>query len=228
MRQVLANTTMQPEPLWLTEFGWGSAQPDRYGINQGVAGQQRLLKGVDRGGAGEPQGLEPAAHVLVPVAGPRAELEFAHRCSFCGSAGLLKHDRSGKPAFQAFKGFTAETKKPTASITAGPKQDAVIKNPSPSFSFSSSETGSTFQCHVGATPFRTCSSRSPLATSPTESTRSSFGRSTRPGTSARSDPGGSRLIPSLPRPRRSAGPARPRRPTTTAPRCTATPRRARP
>ena len=30
-------------PLWLTEFGWGSAPPDRFGINKGLAGQAQML-----------------------------------------------------------------------------------------------------------------------------------------------------------------------------------------
>ena len=33
-----------PTPLWLTELAWGSAPPDQFGINKGLAGQERLLR----------------------------------------------------------------------------------------------------------------------------------------------------------------------------------------
>jgi polysaccharide biosynthesis protein PslG len=158
IRQVLAKHHDAAKPLWLTEFGWGSAQPDRYGINQGLAGQQRLLKGAVEAALANRKAWNLQRMYWFLWRDPDPSSTFAHRCSFCGSAGLLKHDRSGKPALQTWKGFTAEKKKPNATITAGPKQDAVINNPTPSFSFTSSETGSTFQCHLGLGPFTGCSS----------------------------------------------------------------------
>jgi hypothetical protein len=161
-RQVLAKHHDAAKPLWITEFGWGSAKPDRYGINQGVAGQQRLLKGAIEAALANRKVWNLQRMYWFLWRDPAPSSNFAHRCSFCGSAGLLKHDRSGKPALQTFKSFTAETKKPSASITAGPKQGALINNPTPSFSFISSEKGSTFQCHVGSGPFKTCASPYPV------------------------------------------------------------------
>ncbi len=32
-------------PLWLTELAWGSAQPDGFGLNKGLAGQAQMLTG---------------------------------------------------------------------------------------------------------------------------------------------------------------------------------------
>ena len=83
---------------------------------------------------------------------------FATYCSFCGTAGLLRHDRSRKPAFYAFKGFTAETTRPVASITSGPGQGSYIKDPTPTFSFASNEAGSTFVCRYDSAPFVACAS----------------------------------------------------------------------
>jgi hypothetical protein len=82
----------------------------------------------------------------------------AGTCSFCGSAGVLRYNRTRKPSFYTFKGFTAETTPPTATITAGPSEGSIISNPTPSFSFKSSEPGSTFQCRVDAGAFKNCSS----------------------------------------------------------------------
>ena len=33
----------QGTPLWVTELGWGSAPPDRFGLNKGLEGQEQLL-----------------------------------------------------------------------------------------------------------------------------------------------------------------------------------------
>ena len=39
--RVMKNHGDSATPLWLTEFGWGSANPDRFGINKGLAGQAK-------------------------------------------------------------------------------------------------------------------------------------------------------------------------------------------
>jgi hypothetical protein len=41
-RRVIRNNGDTATPIWITELGWGSAAPDRFGINQGLAGQARL------------------------------------------------------------------------------------------------------------------------------------------------------------------------------------------
>ena len=72
----------------------------------------------------------------------------AASCSFCGSAGLFSFDRTPKPAYAAFTSFTAETTKPTATITGGPAPGQLTKDPTPTFTFTSNEPGSTFVCRV--------------------------------------------------------------------------------
>jgi hypothetical protein len=79
-------------------------------------------------------------------------------CSFCSSAGLLNYDGTAKPAYNTFRGFTAETTPPQASITSGPSQGSVTKDATPSFSFSSNEAGSTFICRFDAQPYSPCAS----------------------------------------------------------------------
>jgi hypothetical protein len=89
---------------------------------------------------------------------PEAGSPYAKLCSICGTAGLLKHNRTRKPAFYAFKGFTAETTPPQATITSGPSNGSVTNDPTPTFTFTSSEAGSTFQCRRDAASFKTCRS----------------------------------------------------------------------
>ena len=95
---------------------------------------------------------------------PEPGSAFATYCSFCGTAGLLRHDRTAKPAYTAFKGFTAETTRPVASITSGPVQGGFTNDSTPTFSFASNEAGSTFVCRYDAAPFTACSSPHTRAT----------------------------------------------------------------
>ncbi|MGH2924958.1 MAG: hypothetical protein ACRDK1_03205, partial [Solirubrobacterales bacterium] len=147
------------KPLWLTELAWGSAPPDSFGINKGPAGQAQMLSRaykliLDHRAAWNIQRLF-WYHWRDPQ-------HTAASCSFCGSAGLLSFDRSPKPAFTAFTHFTADTTKPTATITAGPENGGYTKDPTPTFKFTSSEAGSTFLCSTGGA-LKDCSSPYTLA-----------------------------------------------------------------
>ena len=69
---------------------------------------------------------------------------------------MLRSNRTEKPAYSAFTGFTAETTPPVPKITSGPRQGTFIKNPTPTFKFSSNEPGSTFECRFDGTPYASC------------------------------------------------------------------------
>jgi hypothetical protein len=155
-RTMMRNHGDTATPLWISEIAWGSAPPDRHGINEGLAGQARLLKGAFQ-------------LILNHRAAWNIERVFWYHwrdprrsqasCSFCGSAGLLTFKRAPKPAYSAFARFSAETTPPRAAVAAGPDQGAVTDNPTPTFKFTSSEAGSTFECHFDARrPFQ-CPSR---------------------------------------------------------------------
>jgi hypothetical protein len=89
--------------LWITELGWGSHRPDKFGLNKGRRGQKRMLKRSFR---------------LIEHRRARWHIRrlfwFEYRdpprgsggCSFCPYAGLLERDRDPKPAWHAFKQFT--------------------------------------------------------------------------------------------------------------------------
>jgi hypothetical protein len=90
------------KPLWLTEVGWGSNN-DRFRLNKGKRGQKRLLKRsfsltLHKRHRWHLQGVQwfdwrdPARGA--PIV-----------CSFCSSAGLLKHNYGQKPAYRTFQHF---------------------------------------------------------------------------------------------------------------------------
>ncbi len=159
-RNVIKNHGDAAKPLWLTELAWGSAPPDRFGINKGPDGQKTMLNRSFKMILAHRTAWNIQRLFWFHWRDPR-NLQ-AGTCSFCGSSGLLRYDRTPKPAFAAFTSFTAETNPPQVAITAGPKNGAFVKNPRPRFSFTSSEAGSTFECRVDSKPFSECSS--PLTT----------------------------------------------------------------
>jgi len=174
VRHVMVNHGDAATPLWLTEFAWGSAPPDRFGINQGLTGQARMLK---------------RSYEL--ILDHRSEwrigrlfwyhwrdpLDPEATCSFCSSAGLLRSNRSAKPALTPFKGFTTDTTPPVAHFISPPTptEGSVINDPTPKFKFDSTDPaypGATYQCHVDANSFKTC--RSPFTTAPLSDGAHSF------------------------------------------------------
>ena len=159
-RNVMKNRNDQTTPLWLTELAWGSAPPDNFGINKGLEGQRTYLRGTFN-------------LVLANRKGWNVQRLFWYRwrdpnnpqasCSFCGSAGFLKPNKQRKPSWTAFRSFTAETDPPAATINSGPS--GVTNDSTPTFTFSSDEHGSTFECRVDGAAFASCSSphtRAPL------------------------------------------------------------------
>ncbi len=103
IRAVMKKNDDASTPLWITELGWGSAPPDRFGINKGLEGQETMLKrsfGLILKNR-QPWNVQrifwfdwrdPSKTGVV-------------KCSFCASAGLLEYDRSPKPAYRTFKFF---------------------------------------------------------------------------------------------------------------------------
>jgi Bacterial Ig-like domain/RTX calcium-binding nonapeptide repeat (4 copies)/Glycosyl hydrolase catalytic core len=154
-RAVMTHHNDGATPLWLTELAWGSAPPDSFGINKGPTGQAEMLSDsyqtiLSHRGAWNVQRLfwYRMRDPVNPVA----------TCSFCASAGLLEPDRTPKPALSAFEGFSAETTAPRASITAGPGDGGLTRDPTPTFTLSSNEAGTTFTCRVDSGSFAACGS----------------------------------------------------------------------
>jgi polysaccharide biosynthesis protein PslG len=101
-RRVMKQRHDKKTSLWVTEIGWGSGHPNRYGHNKGLHGQARLLK-----------------KSMTMLLKKRKRWHIGHAfwffwrdppknsahtaCSFCKSAGLLRNNRKPKPAYKAFR-----------------------------------------------------------------------------------------------------------------------------
>jgi hypothetical protein len=164
LRVVMRNHGDAATPLWISEIAWGSAPPDRFGINKGLAGQAELLRSAFELVLRNRETWNVQRLFWYHWRDPRRPQAS---CSFCGSAGLLGPRHMAKPAQSAFASFSAERTPPRATVVAGPSQGAVTKEPKPSFRFASSEAGSTFECGFDTRPRFECPSRfrprSPLA-----------------------------------------------------------------
>jgi hypothetical protein len=152
------------KPLWLTEFAWGSAPPDSFGINKGLAGQAQMLSGSFKLILSNRKAWNVQRIFWFLWRDPPPS-QGTGGCSFCASAGLLRYNRrpdppydNPKPAYNVFKSFVAETTPPQASITGGPGQGGFTKDSTPSFSFTSNEAGSTFVCRIDSGTFNPCNS----------------------------------------------------------------------
>jgi hypothetical protein len=142
-------------PLWISELAWGSDPPDDFGINKGPLGQRDALANAYRLILRQRHAWKIDRLFWYHWRDPHNPVAS---CSFCGSAGLIHFDRTPKPAYNAFLSFTAETDRPEVTITGGPADGEVINDTTPSFSFTSDEPGSTFECKVDAGSYKPCSS----------------------------------------------------------------------
>jgi hypothetical protein len=160
VREVMVNRADGATPLWLTELAWGSDPPDRFGINKGLAGQNTMLRNAYKMVLENRTAWNVQRLFWYLWRDPRPA--GGNACSFCGSAGLLRYNRSKKPAYATFRSFTAETIPPQARITGGPAQGSAIKDQTPTFSFavtnSTRDAGSTFVCKIDGGPFKPCKS----------------------------------------------------------------------
>jgi hypothetical protein len=146
VRNVMKSHADGTTPLWITEIAWGSAPPDSFGINKGPAGQATFLKRAFKLVLAHRTKWNIQRLFWYHWRDPKTSRAA---CSFCGSAGLLKFDRTKKPAYSAFTSFTMDTTKPQATITGGPANGRFLSDPTPTFKFTSSEAGSTFVCSTG-------------------------------------------------------------------------------
>jgi putative glycosyl hydrolase len=157
-RDAMTNHGDGATPLWITEFAWGSGPPDQFCKNKRETGQRDLLISsfnliLQNRTAWNLQRL-----YWFLWRDPASGSDYAQFCSICGTAGLLRNDRTKKPAYNAFTGFTAETTRPVASISGGPSAGSFTNDSTPTFSFASNEAGSTFVCRYDSSPFTACSS----------------------------------------------------------------------
>jgi polysaccharide biosynthesis protein PslG len=100
IRRVMGRHHDAHTALWLTEVGWGSART-RYPLTKGLRGQKRMLKRSFKLVLHKRRAWLIKRLFWFDWRDPRRGV--AVNCSFCDSAGLLKHNREPKPAYQAFR-----------------------------------------------------------------------------------------------------------------------------
>jgi hypothetical protein len=152
-------------PLWITEFGWGSGTPDGY-VNVGLTGQRDKLQATIKLLLQHRAVWNLGRLFWFTWRDPAAGSNYAHLCTFCGTAGLLYYNRTHKPAYDAFKAYTTETTKPTVSITSGPAPGSFTNDSTPTFSFAGTDNypGFTFACRVDGGSYNPCASPYTLPT----------------------------------------------------------------
>jgi hypothetical protein len=104
VRAVMRKNGEAAKPLWITELGWGSNPPDRFGFNKGVDGQEKLLRQAYTLLLRERDAWKLDRVYWFEWRDPPPSAEVG--CSFCTSAGLLRNDRRPKPAYDAFTHFS--------------------------------------------------------------------------------------------------------------------------
>jgi hypothetical protein len=91
-------------PMWITELGWGSAKSEgKSSLNKGQKGQKRLLKKSFKSILEKRRKWRIQRIFWYTWRDPRTSQNI---CSFCDTAGLLRSDRTHKPAYNAFVRFT--------------------------------------------------------------------------------------------------------------------------
>jgi hypothetical protein len=98
-RRVMTGHGDADAPVWITELGWGSDDPDKFGINRGIQGQKRMLRRTFLQLA-RTRHRWNLRHVL--WFDWRDPPPHARGCSFCNSSGLFRHGGAPKPAWRAF------------------------------------------------------------------------------------------------------------------------------
>jgi hypothetical protein len=110
MRKAMKKGGAKKKKLWLTEVGWGSAS-DKFALTKGLSGQAKILKQSFKTTLKKRKKWRIGQLDWFNWRDPPANSPTF--CSFCSSAGLLRHDRSPKPAYGKFKHFTKlQGKKP--------------------------------------------------------------------------------------------------------------------
>lgn len=94
-------------PLWITELGWGSGHPDKFGLNHGPQGQKRLLTKSFRMVSHNRRRWNLGRLFWFQWRDlPRSTPKGYCSGSLCPTGGLFKSDETPKPAWRAFQRFT--------------------------------------------------------------------------------------------------------------------------
>jgi hypothetical protein len=104
IRKVMRKRGDRGTGLWLSEVGWGSERQTRnWPLNKGLQGQKQMLKKSFRFVLKKRRAYRLERLFWFNWRDPRRGARVG--CSFCDSAGLLRHNQRSKPAYSAFRSF---------------------------------------------------------------------------------------------------------------------------
>ncbi len=89
---------------------------------------------------------------------PAADSPAVRLCSICGTAGLLRYNRTAKPAFAPSGASRPRPPRRWRRSPRGRPAGSFTNDSTPTFRFASNEPGSTFSCRFDASPFAACAS----------------------------------------------------------------------
>jgi Glycosyl hydrolase catalytic core len=104
LRKVMRKNGDRKKPLWITEIGWGSGHPTRFGLTKGKRGQARILKHALPALKRKRHHWHIDRAVWFNFRDPAGS--HSKSCSFCSSSGLLKSNLKPKPSWSAFRHLT--------------------------------------------------------------------------------------------------------------------------
>jgi hypothetical protein len=110
-RKVMRKGGAGKKELWLTEMGWGSGGPSQFHLTKGKKGQAKLLKKSFKATVNNRKKWNIGRVFWFFWRDPNPSRPGSG-CSFCATSGLLKFNRTRKPAYKQFKRFTEMQGKP--------------------------------------------------------------------------------------------------------------------
>ncbi len=146
-------------PIWMTEFGWGSAgKPGIY--TKDLAGQAADIDSLmgQLVGLHEQLNLRGLTEYFWHDGSPQSDVTDA----WDNHTGLVFQDYTHKPSYDAFKGRAIHIDPPETTIGSAPA-GRVAPGPE-SVAFDSSEPGSDFECSVDGRAYTACTSPVGLGT----------------------------------------------------------------
>ena len=147
-------------PLWLTELAWGSAPPDGFGLNKGPTGQAQMLTGSYNMILRNRTAWNVERLFWYHWRDPDRRCGVVQLLRQRGPVALQPHPEARLRQVQELRGRNGPARGDASP--GGPEVSP--RTPTPTFTFTSNEPGSTFVCKIDGGAYKPCSS--PYTTPP--------------------------------------------------------------
>ena len=159
-------------PMWLTEWAWGSGPADQFGHNVGLTGQQTMLNNSVKLVLQQRTAWNIQRMYWFLWRDPEPGSFYAHLCSICGTAGLLKLTGRQSPPTAPSSPTRPTRSRPRCTSPPGlSAQPATRPRPSPSpRARSARRSNATTRANLSSAAPRPTPGRRRSRTAPTPST----------------------------------------------------------